>query len=357
MKKLSIFLVGSILLFATSCSKDDDTVLPEKKVETVGFYALSEGTWGAKNASLAFYDAKTKVVIPDFYGSVNSGKKIGDTANDLLIYGSKMYIVVDLSNKVIVADVATGKLLKEVDCGGTSTVSVDPRRAAGYKGDVYISTHLNGVLVLDTTSLSFKSPIAVTGAFSEGICVINDKLYVANSGNKGDYYGGEGTTISVIDLSSKTEIKTIKVEKNPNRLGTDGKGNLYVATWGDYSAIPAKLWKINTTSDNVEHVADNVAKFSINNGFAYTQCTSYIGGVNTFVSKVNLATKEVITFIQDPASLGFKGVYDVQVNPLTGDVFYTDESGLVACFDAAGNKKFDFKTEGKFTNTVAFLNK
>ena len=50
-------------------------------------------------------------------------------------------------------------------------------------------------------------------------------------------------------------------------------------------------------------------------------------------------------------------VYGVNVNPVTGDVFYTEMSGLVSCFDQDGNLQYSLKGNGKYTNSVIFYNK
>ena len=57
---------------------------------------------------------------------------------------------------------------------------------------------------------------------------------------------GYDKTVSVVDLSTFTEIKKLDVVLNPTRIQADEQGNVYVVSMGNYADIPNTVQKINT---------------------------------------------------------------------------------------------------------------
>ena len=72
------------------------------------------GNLEPRQQQLAFYDLKSKTTDPDYFTTVNK-RGLGDTANDMIKYGSKIYIVVNESGTIEVIDAATGKSLKQIE--------------------------------------------------------------------------------------------------------------------------------------------------------------------------------------------------------------------------------------------------
>ena len=70
---------------------DPNTPPTEEVVTTNGYYVLNSGKMGSNNASLSFYNTDTQEVTADVFMEKNE-RGLGDTANDMLIYGEKMYI-------------------------------------------------------------------------------------------------------------------------------------------------------------------------------------------------------------------------------------------------------------------------
>lgn len=78
---------------------------PRKAVNAKGrIYILNEGLQNANNSSLTMYDAASGAVTNNYFKAVNDGIGIGDTANDIIVYGSKMYITVSSDNIIWVTD-------------------------------------------------------------------------------------------------------------------------------------------------------------------------------------------------------------------------------------------------------------
>ena len=98
-----------MLIVLAACRHDDEIFIPEhvevskpEYTSISGFYLLNEGNMGSNKCTLDYYDYTTGVYSRNIYGSANPSvpKELGDVGNDLAIYGSRLYAVVNCSNKV-----------------------------------------------------------------------------------------------------------------------------------------------------------------------------------------------------------------------------------------------------------------
>ncbi len=344
-KRVVLFFALLIALTYSSCSNDTietvtvivrDTVCPppaEVKIPK-GYYLISEGTYGKGDSQLSFYNNETKNITMDYYGDNNSGAKIGDTAQDFIVYGEKGYLVMNGSNKVVVININDGKMLKEIDMmAGDKGAS--PRFAVGTEDKVYVSTWHNGVMVIDTTSLTLGTSIKLSQTFSEGIAYVDGNIYVANSGVEGEAYGGNGNTISIVSVEEQKETGTIEVPSNPNTLKVAKNGDMYLTTWGNWYSVDAHLHKIDYKNKSVEKSWSDivVSKFAITDKYIYTYHFSYI----TYEMVYKRIHRER-DYIEDFAiqSDAMRSVYGVVSDSETNEFFFSCESGLVSRYDESG---------------------
>jgi hypothetical protein len=89
--------------------------LPSENTAIKGFYVLNEGNMGSNKCTLDFLIIP-KEPISNIYAEINPNvvKELGDVGNDIKIYGSKVYIVVNVSNKIEVLDAKTAKRIKSI---------------------------------------------------------------------------------------------------------------------------------------------------------------------------------------------------------------------------------------------------
>lgn len=339
---------------------------PDTSASVKGFYLLNEGNMSMNKASLDFMDYETGEYNRNVFSEANPNLVggLGDVGNDLGIYGSKLYVVVNASNKVEVLQAETGERLKQIDID-------NPRYLTFYKGKAYLSTYLgaigdpsapNGIVAeIDTTSLEITRRVEV-GRQPEELLAYNDKIYVANSGGYSppDYE----TTISVIDINNFTETKQIEVAKNLHRLNIDSEGDLYVTSRGDYYEIPSKLFVIDTEKEKVKKSFDiGVSDFTIHKDIAYMYSTefSYISGDYTITySMLDTQTETFLdkTFIAENYRKLIEMPYGIAVHPETDDVFITDAKDYVTpgnlyCFTPQGELKWSVET-GDIPAHIAF---
>ena len=377
-RQLSILLLT--VVFITSC-REDDPILPSKPIEVnpwekvtgdiYGFYLLNEGNMGSNKASLDFYDYETGIYHRNIYGERNPNevKDLGDVGNDIQIYGDKLYAIINCSNYLEVMDVNTAKHITKIAIPNCRYLAFKDQYAyvSAYAGPVAIdqNARIGYVAKIDTASLEVIDE-CIVGYQPEEMAIVGDKLYVANSG--GYRVPNYDRTVSVIDLTTFTEINKIDVAINLHRITPDNYGNLYVSSRGDYYHTPSKTFIIDTRTDKVTgEIADlpnsnmTLCRDSL---YVYSTEWSYISNEWTVsYAIVDTRTKQVVTrnFIKDGTDKKIKVPYGIAVNPNTGDFFVTDAKdyvspGTLHCFNKDGIKKWSVTT-GDIPAHIVFTRK
>lgn len=347
--KQSILTLAAALSFILASCHKDTPVKPTPTPVTDGLYVLNQGVFNDNNSTLSFYSYSTKTVTADIFNSAN-GRGLGDTGNDIEIYGSKMYIVVNVSSTVEVVDPKTAKSIRQIKLFNGTTAR-EPRDVMFYKGNAYVTSYDGTVAVIDTATLGVTNYITV-GRNPEQLAVANGKIYVANSG--GLDYPNYDNTVSVIDPVSGTVTKTLTVADNPQNVGTDNNGNVYVLSAGNYADVGPSLAVINDNTDAVT----SQTNFD-GSGMVIQGTTAYFITSTNTIKVFNLTTQTVTTnnFITDGTAITTP--YALAVDGSTGEVFVTDakdyvSAGSVYAFDKTGKKEYSI-TVGINPGKIAFL--
>ncbi|HEX7366465.1 MAG TPA: DUF5074 domain-containing protein [Pelobium sp.] len=351
LKTLLIAVIA--VLTISSCSKDDNyQELPEVRS---GFYILNEGGFQSNNASLSYYNLENGSVVNGFFAQKN-GRGLGDTGNDVQIYGSKMYIVVNASNTVEVVDAKTVKSIKQISfVDAEKKIGRQPRYIIFNKNKAFVSSFDGTVAVIDTATLTIEKYIKV-GRNPDGMTIANNKIYVANSGGLG-YQDGSGydKTVSVIDLNTLTELKKIDVVINPGGVTATPDGRIYVKSTGNYGDVKPSLTIIDSKTD----VVKSIKEFS-GSGMTVVGDKAYFlkaKGVMEYDLKTDAITKENVitdgTIIKIPYGLNYD---KVNQQFFVCDAQSYSSTGVVLCFSKEG--KLLYKVDaGVLPNNVVFLNK
>lgn len=346
-----------VLFILQACSKDDVITAPVLQ-PAKGIYVLSEGGFGANNSKLAYRSVVSGVVAGDFFLQQNPGQTggLGDLGNDMILYGSKLYIVMNGSSNVTVLNAASGTYITKIPfVNGTSDKS--PRYAVGAKGKVFVTAYDNSVSVIDTTTLAITNTITV-GSNPEGIATTGNYLYVANSG--GLNYPAVDSTVSVIDLTTLTEIKKITVGKSPNKIAVNSAGNVYVSCFGIFGSVDPSVAVISSTSNTLSSILPAGFQYThvrIYEDVAYFYNTYGDPKVGVYNTLTGILARD--NFITDGTSI--TSTYGVNIDEQNGDVYISDakdyvSSGEVTCFDKTGRRKFSFSVApGVNPNTVLFV--
>lgn len=356
MKQFRFSLLAMTLIVTFfSCKKDDNPApAPEKPKITEGVYVLNEGNFNGNNTTLTYYNFLLSNPVTDIYKNVN-GNGLGDSGNDMIIYGSKLYIVMNVSSYLEVADASTTKSIKKIDFKKDGK-AISPRSVVAYNNKVFVSSWDGTIAVIDTASLAIEKFIAV-GKNPEQMIITGNKLFVCNSGG---ITPGYDSTVSVIDLNTLTETTKVKVGTNPTAITTDNAGNIFVVCTGNYGSIAPKLVKMDINTNTItKSLLTSLSKLRFYKGTIYAT-----GGYGfPFVQKINPADLTIASanFVTDGTAIITP--YALNIDETTGDVYIGDakdymSSGSVFCFDNTGKLKFKFSTApGLLPNTVVFYKK
>lgn len=382
MKTIYYFLFLSLLLISATGCREDELVVPteyeivpdtpREGTNIRGFYLVNEGNMGSNKCSLDYMDYFTGLYSRNIYAEKNPNvvKELGDVGNDIGIYGSKLYVVVNCSHKVEVMDAKTGVRIGQVDIPNCRYVRF-------HRGSAYVSSYVGPVRIdpdapkgavyrVDTLSLAVTGKVTV-GYQPEEMDIIDDYMYVANSGGyrAPDY----DKTVSVIQLIDFKQVQQIPVGINLHRLKKDKYKKLWVTSRGNYEDIPSRLFVMEKKagSDNMK-VTDTIPVACSNMAFYGDSLYYYATEWNNFTQSnkitygiIDIRTKQVMSdnFITDGTEKEITIPYGIAIHPETGDIFVTDaknyvSSGTLYCFDRKGRKKWSVRT-GDIPAHIAFL--
>lgn len=361
----AVLMMGAALF--TACSNDDDT--PElKKVDVSnGMFVVGSGNKKANiDGNVSYIDYQAGAVTANAFQKAN-GKSLGKTANYIVDYGSKLYIVVDAEATIWVCDKNTLSVVKQIntiDLLGEKD-GVSPRAAVGENGNLYVTFYGdsnnggNGIVAaIDTVNFAKQTTYTV-GSYPDGLTIANGCIYVANS----DYGNCKNPSISKIDLGSgKVEEIKDEVITNPMQILTLGS-DVYYLDYGTYDAswnqTGAGVRKI-TVSGEVTKVVDGTAMctdgkkvYTVNAPYGAAETTYLIydaaTGTTTSWEPEGIFSPAVIA--ADPVT-GNIFIVSYQENPETGYPGYALPS-YTNQYDAQG--KFVKKYENTATGPISVV--
>lgn len=359
MNKIIKTLILFSCFFFASCNdmydKDRPNDLPADD-ETSEMFILTEGLWFNNNSSLVHYSFDKAELDLDYFSTKNK-RGLGDTANDMKRYGSKIYITISTSSQIEIIDINSGMSLKQIRMFDEDENARQPRCIDFYKDKAYVCSFDGTVARIDTTSLEIEAFVKC-GLNPDGICTANKKLYVSNSGglNFPDY----DNTVSVIDIQTFTEVKKIQVGSNPYTIQTDSEGDLYVVSRQNYGSNPYLFQKIDSKTDEVVQTFEDIVayNFTIFEDKAYIYSYDFDTKIKGFAVFDCIEEKLISEhFISDAVEISTP--YSIHVNPFNGDVYLTDaqmyiRSGNLLCFDKDGNFKYRLNAIGINPKSIVF---
>ncbi|MCG2417839.1 YncE family protein [Aequorivita sp. F47161] len=225
MKKLLLLSLST--LFFISCSSDDDGQ-PEYVPAAFenGILITNEGPFSGGSGSVTYVSNDYTTVAQNIYKTVN-GKSLGNIVQSMGFQGDNAYIVVNNSNKIMIANRYTFESVDSITSGvNNPRYFVESDGNKGYVtnwGDPNDNTD-DFVAVLDLRNNTVSTTIPV--AFGpEKMVPYNNKVYVAHQGAY-----GQNNLISVISGSGLEG--TITVGDVPNSMVVSGN-SLFVLCGGN----------------------------------------------------------------------------------------------------------------------------
>lgn len=380
LKQFFIFFLS--LQWALTGCRDDELVVPTEYdiipemaapgTAIRGLYLVNEGNMGSNKCSIDYLDYFTGLYARNIYAERNPDvvKELGDVGNDIAIYGSKLYVVVNCSHKVEVLDARSGRRIGQVDIPNCRYIRF-------HRGNAYVSSYVGPVLIdpdapkgavyrVDTTALNVTGKVSV-GFQPEEMEIIDDYMYVANSG--GYRAPNYDNTVSVIQMIDFKQIEQIEVGINLHRIKKDKYKKLWVTSRGDYESRPSRLYVLDkkpgynrmVVTDTIPIACSNMAIHGDSLYYYATEWNDYTASNTISYGIINVKTKEVVSsnFITDGTEQEITIPYGIAIHPETGDIFVTDaknyvSSGTLYCFDKNGRKKWSVRT-GDIPAHIVFL--
>lgn len=358
MKKILVALLAltSVVFTFTSCSEDEWNAFGNGKVEMPNAsraFILNEGSMGKNNSNIIYFDWATgNVNTTDLFVQQN-GVKLGDTGNDIEVYGNDLLVAVNVSNYVALLDgygVEKSRISFEQykNLGQVRNLTTIGNRVYAVSYGGYVST-----LRIDGDKLVYEDSLKV-GERPEDIIALKGKLYVLLQGaNYND------NRMAVIEAGSKT-IKYVTVLTDPedlyvadDKVIVRGYGASYSNEWGIYD--PAT----DTYTDKGNASVMAVANGKLFIGYSLTNWST--GDTTSELSVYNMSTGKSESFFKKmPAEIATTSIYSISVNPYDNRIYVGTsdfaENGVIYVFDAEGNYERNFSACGINPHAIVFLN-
>ena len=361
---LAVLLMGTAVM--TSCDPAED--YPETYLQeySTGAYVVNSGNMYSNiESSLTAIDYASSTATQNVFKTAN-GRSLGNTANDGIVYGNKIYLAVDQSNTIEVIDKKTKQSIKQIkttDLLGNAE-GAEPRHISADGGKVYFTTYGGYVAAVDTTSFALQKKWKV-GSYPEGLVIAHGNIYVANSN-----YGKGGGNISCINLSNdKVETKNIEGVNNPTSIYYASNvlyvldNQYYDASYNAYGENALRA--VSFAEGKSQKVADGNYAVCVTPGATTTARTSVeevrpyffvlnapFGGTPS-VSVLAAGSTQAQTMTLSEMPVSPCGIF---ADPLNGHIFvlsyrlgdkgYPDYSGngYVVEYDRAGQKQHEYET-------------
>ena len=353
MKQLAYYILTLLLL---SACRQDVMIVPMEKSDPggktqqgdiIGMYLLNEGNMGSNKSSLDYLDLSDSTA--HYYRNIYSQRNpstvmsLGDVGNDCKIYGSRLWLVINCSNKVEVARADSAIRIGKVNIPNCRYVTFYDRYAyvSSYVGTVYASSNspLGSVYKVDTLTLQKVDSCSV-GYQPEEMAIIGNQLYVANSGGYQGMTGqGYESTVSVIDMATMQETSKVEVAPNLHHLKADKYNQLWVTARGDYMTEASSIWWLAPDENGQMkvggHIDQAVSDLCIvgDSLYFYGSQWSEVSMSNTITyGIINVKTHQVVStsLSSAPEISKIRMPYGIIVNPVHHDFYLMDAKNYVS---------------------------
>ena len=355
MKRLLIY-IWPLMIFA-SC-RNDVMVVPMEDINTggktvkseiVGMYLLNEGNMGSNKATLDYLDLSGNDETVHYFRNIYSERNpstvmmLGDVGNDIQIYGERLWMVINCSNKVEVAHASDAVRIGKVNIPNCRYVTFKDGFAyvSSYVGTQYGGSEspLGSVYKVDTLSLQKTDSVSV-GYQPEEMAIVGNKLYVANSGGYQGMTGqGYESTVSVIDLATMRETDKIEVAPNLHHVKADHYGQLWVTARGNYNDETSTIWWLQPNADGkmvvggyLDQPVSDLCIVGDSLYFYGSQWSEIMLTNKVTYGIINVRTHQMVSnsLSDAPEISKIRMPYGIIVNPLHRDFYLMDAKNYVS---------------------------
>lgn len=299
-----------ILIIGWSCAEEPVETINFELDTTQGVFIACEGNFMYGNGALSFYHTGNKEISNQVYYARNN-VPLGDVVQSLARFEDQLFIVVNNSGKIIVADAKT------VEHKGSITGLTSPRYIHFISDNkAYISDlHSNVLNIFDSETLTVTGTVDLGGHTSERMVQIGNFLYIS--------HWSYGKTILVVDITTDEMVAEIEVPLQPKDLVVDSNNMLWILSDGGYEGSPSgdevpAISRIDPETQTIEQI------YRFQPGDVPSNLTSNRNGdtiyfLNRHVYKMHIESRHLpdTAFIEGDDEL----FYHLASDPVTDEIY------------------------------------
>lgn len=365
-KKTIVVFLPLFLLF--SCVKTPQPVdIADTQYSKPSALVLCEGLYGYNNATITRYDISTNNTDLDYVRHNNPLSQLGDIANDALLKGDSLFVLVSTSKTLFLINLNTGKIINYANFEGFRY----PRHIAIANDSIlyFSDAYDNSINEFNINQWKITNKFFV-GPQPEGLFFYQNKIYVVNSGwgdiNKSHPDAG---TLWIINTITNSIEKKIKVGPNPVEIVLDSTNDRYFVTYYNFPSVPDSLGGIIEyclqNDRELMHWRGNFTNVIINNSnnylFAiYNSSPKIQNNINGGIMRLDINENSMNLIIRNtlPNNIWYALAYDEQRQFLwIGNAKNFQVNGEILIYDI--NNPFEpFKSfeTGMNPNRILFYN-
>jgi DNA-binding beta-propeller fold protein YncE len=319
----------------------------EKVLHDRGVLILNEGNFMYGNASLTYYNSKTREVQNDIFYRQN-GVPLGDVAQSAVIYDGEIYIVLNNSGKIMVLNFGKYPALKAFDFTHKITGLQSPRfisfidSSKAYISDLYAKS----ISILDPSDYTITGTINIANGNPDFYQHPSEQFVIFEGEVFTNCYSFDNK-ILVLDPETDRLTDSIEVLQQPNSIVLDKYGKIWALCDGGYEGstygnTQPGLVRIDARSHTVEKIFilpedEWPSKLCINRK---ADTLYYING-DVWRMPVDADHLPHESFIQSETGLQTRLFYGLGVDPETSEVYVSDaidhvQSGVVYRYTSNG---------------------
>jgi len=327
-----------LFMLVWSCTDEPvETIFFDLDTEN-GIFIACEGNFMYGNGSLSFYHPEKKEVTNHLFQARNNAP-LGDVVQSLAQKGNSLFIVVNNSGKIVVADSRTIEFQRNI------TGLVSPRYIHFVTdGKAYISDLYAGHITLfNPETLGITGTIDLEGHTSEQMVQVGKHVFVSHWVN--------GEHILVIDTETDQLIDKIKVPAQPKDLRVDKNGKIWALCGGSYDNMPVEeqpsaLVRIDPATRTMEQIY-RFSEGMFSSGLEMSAAGDSLYYLNKGIFKMGVNSRHLpdSAFIPEDEKL----FYHLAVDSLTGEIYVADaidytQDAVVYRYSQGGMLIDSFKT-------------
>lgn len=327
MKKIYFLILAFVISFANA--------------QTEGVLVLNEGGIGSSTAEVSFIDNQS-VVTNNYFKLKNNNATLGDTGQDIKVFGDKIFVVLNYSNTIKVINKSDFSLITTI-----STNLANPRYIAFNGNKAYVTNWGSGssmtddyVAVFNLNNYTHETNIPV-GNGPEKIFSKDNKLYVLL---KGGY--GLNNFMDVINTMTNTVESQVNVGDSPNSI-FEKDNLLYVMSSGNPNVSNSfgTLTVYNTTTQTT--VSSTAFPAGVKPFYMDTDGTNIYYMNEASIYKTPIASPSINTspIAVTPITVNSYGTA-YGFNVVNNKIYAADPSGYVAA-----GKIYTYDLQGSLLNT------